>query len=322
MSKIILMKPFLYIDSEFKNHITPHGHPESPERIDTIIELLNSEEFANWPRGECAPATVEQIALAHSQDYIYELMDKAPEEGLVYLDGGDTVLSPRSFETALLAAGTVCKAVDDIFNDKNASKQTFCAVRPPGHHAEAGKAMGFCLFNNVFIAARHAQETYNIKRIAILDPDVHHGNGTENMARTHNAAHPERPIFYISTHMPDIFPGTGNPADNNATTLNIHLPYGCNSEQFRELYSNLVFPKLSEFQPDLTLISCGFDAHTSESIAPANLTSDDYGWLTRHICDIAGNTPIVSVLEGGYNLDALKKSVHAHLLALESSSPP
>ena len=315
-------------------HDTGHGHPESPARVIMLETLF---ETLNIPVKQAKAAELETILLAHTEDYVFDLQDKTPDHGLAAIDG-DTILSPDSYDAALYAAGAVCDAVDDMFSnneDDNSAERppacghdghknaqhAFCAIRPPGHHAEPNAAMGFCLFNNIFIGARYAQEKYGVKKIAIVDFDVHHGNGTQTMTRAHNAEHPDKPVLYISSHGYPLFPMGGDPADNNDTLLNIRLPDHCGSDDFRKLYEQKVFPALETFAPDLLMLSSGFDAHKDDPLAPIMLETQDYGWLTRRLCDIAEKVSkgrIISVLEGGYHLEALKDCVHTHLRELSA----
>ncbi len=338
------MKPTIYTSPLSAAHNTGEGHPESPARTMILQELFESAPFNDWPQKISTPATLEQIMYAHDEDYIYSLQDNTPDDGLFPLDE-DTFLSPHSYEAALHAAGAVCQAVDDILMMETSppacghgalKKRAFCAVRPPGHHAEANKAMGFCLFNNIFIGARHAQEAHGIKKIAIIDFDVHHGNGTENLTRAHNAAHPDQPILYISSHGYPLFPfdnhngndqtgvnqtgvPTGDPSDNSETLLNIRLPDQCTSAPFRVAYEEQVFPQIERFSPDLLMISAGFDAHQDDPLAPLMLQNEDYSWVTNKLCDLAKKhcqNRVISVLEGGYNVRALKDCVQQHLKEL------
>lgn len=313
------MNPIIYTSPMSAHHDTGVGHPENSKRLEALQSVFDSAPFKDWEQKKSTPATLEQIMLAHDEGYIFDLQDKTPDHGLVHLDN-DTVLSPHSYEAALHAAGAVCQAVDDIMSaPPSSSPRAFCAVRPPGHHAEPDKAMGFCIFNNIFIGARHAQEAHNLKKIAIIDFDVHHGNGTEVMARTHNKTHPDQPILYISSHGHPLFPMTGDPAQNNENILNLHLPEDCNSKQFKTLYENHVFSALNAFKPDLIMISAGFDAHIDDPLANSNLNTQDYAWVTQKLCEISKNhakNRIISVLEGGYEPETLKKCVTVHLQEL------
>ncbi len=331
--------PLTIITSQFSlKHDTGENHPENSNRIVAINNLLKTDTYKDTLILQSDQAEFDQILLAHDENYVFNLQDKTPEHGLTYLDG-DTALSPHTYDAALYGAGAACMAVDIICGNNQESdlgkppracahegykntQSVFCLTRPPGHHAEPNMALGFCFFNNVFIAARHAQETHNIKRIAIVDFDVHHGNGTETMSRRHNATNPDSPIFYISTHESPLFPGTGKAEDNNDTLLNIPLKAGTNSEEFRAIYENQVFPALNAFEPELLILSAGFDAHKDDPLASINLETDDFGWLTTKLCAIANKHSkdrVLSVLEGGYNIEALTESVDAHLKALISA---
>lgn len=312
------IKPILYTSPLSTAHDTGEGHPESAERMGVLEELFAGTPFKDWPHKQSSPAALEQILLAHDEDYVFGLQDKVPDHGLTYIDG-DTVMSPQSYDAALHAAGAVCHAVDDIFGNDEGSQKAFIAVRPPGHHAEPNTALGFCFFNNVFIGARHAQQEYGVQKIAILDFDVHHGNGTETMTRRHNASETDAPILYISSHGYPLFPMTGEPDLNDETTLNVRLPDGCGSDQFRKIYEAQILPTLRAFAPELIMLSSGFDAHKDDPLAPINLETADYGWLTEQLCKIADETAkgrIVSVLEGGYHIEALRDSIAVHLKAL------
>lgn len=289
------------------NHDTGPGHPECPERLQTLLNLFTEK---NWPTITAREAEYEWIARAHPERYIDALQDLMPEDGLAYIDG-DTVASPGTWEAALHAAGSVCHAVEDIIENK--TTRAFCAVRPPGHHAEPTRANGFCFFNNIFIGALHAQ-SLGLAKIAIVDFDVHHGNGSEAMARLHDN------VFYISSHQWPLFPGTGAAEDQvPSRVFNLPLPAGTGSQKFRAVYQAEIFPALEDFKPDLLMISAGFDAHRDDPLAQMELTEDDFEWVTAELCKIADrhcSGRVISVLEGGYNLDALKRSVESHIKAL------
>jgi acetoin utilization deacetylase AcuC-like enzyme len=308
------MKTTLYTHPSSLRHET--GHLEGPQRIEALNDLFESAPFTDWPRQSGRAATEEEIGRAHPLHYIQAIENSIPDEGAVYLDGGDTVITPGSWAAAIHAAGAVCQAVDDVMS--RATENAFCAMRPPGHHAEPTRAMGFCLFNNIFIGARHAQEQHGVRKIAIIDFDVHHGNGTDAMTRQHHhEKHGE--ILYISTHQFPLFPMTGDPEDNEEYVQNWTLHEGDGSTEFRALYESKVFPAIDKFKPELIMLSAGFDAHRDDPYAGLTLLEDDFGWVTRQIRQIAAlhaSERIVSVLEGGYHLEALKNSVSAHLLAL------
>lgn len=301
------MKTTIYTHELALRHETGPGHPERPERLRALTGILR-----NYPHVTPDPATQEQILRAHPLHYIQAIEDAIPAADLAYLDG-DTVLSPDSYAAALLAAGAACRAVDDVMTGK--TQTAFCAMRPPGHHAEPDRAMGFCLFNNIFIAARHAQEAHKVKKIAIVDFDVHHGNGTDAHIRRHDGS-----ILFISTHQYPLWPMSGLEEDNEESVLNFTLPAGADGVAFRRLYETKVFPALNAFAPELLLISAGFDGHRDDPLAQWNLTEDDYEWVTRNLKKIAaahGHGKIVSVLEGGYDARALAASVTAHLRGLD-----
>ena len=293
-------------------HDTGFGHPERPERLTVIMEMLDADlpdiEIVEGPA-----ASDTQLMYAHPRDYIDDLMGKAPkDDGLVHIDP-DTVLSAGSLEAARHAAGCACLGTELVMTGKAGA--VFCAIRPPGHHAELDKAMGFCLFNNAYIAARHAQEKHGAKRVAIVDFDVHHGNGTADMIYQHK----RDDIFYTSSHQFPLFPGTGDPQvddDAGGLILDVPLPAGTGSEAFRAAWTDDILPRLKEFTPDLIIISAGFDAHKDDPVGGMHLDEGDFEWVTAQIKAVQPR--IVSVLEGGYDLNALANSVRAHLVALST----
>ncbi len=289
-------------------HDTGPSHPERPDRLRVLIDLFSEKPFNALKQVEALKARREWIARAHDESYIESIHKAAPKTDSIMLDA-DTVMSPATLDAALHAAGAPCQAVEDIASGK--TQRAFCAMRPPGHHAEPNMPMGFCIFNNIFIGARHAQDQCGFKKIAIVDFDVHHGNGTETMTR-----HAEN-IFFVSSHQAPLWPGTGNPRDNiDGQILNVTLNAGDGSDAFRKLYEREVFPALNDFKPDLLMISAGFDAHKDDPLAGLSLVEDDYAWVTIELVKIANRhakSRIVSVLEGGYNLEALKSSAAAHL---------
>lgn len=309
------MKPVtIYTNRNGLRHDTGPGHPERPERLQVLLDLFDEKPFSDWPQIPSPAAELEWIARCHPMKYIEALQDAMPDDTLVRLDS-DTVASPGTWDAALCAAGAVCRAVEDIASGK--ITRAFCANRPPGHHAEPTKSMGFCLFNNVFVGALHAQ-SLGMKKIVIIDFDVHHGNGSDAMAQLHGN------VFYISSHQWPLYPGTGGPDDQiENKIMNIPLPAGTGSARFRDAYEKTVFPALNAYAPDLVMISAGFDAHRDDPLAQMELSDDDFFWITKVLCDISNlysQGRVVSVLEGGYDLDALKNSVAAHLRALAGSA--
>jgi len=305
------VKTKIYFNPSGNKHDTGHGHPEQIARYNVIAAKLESPPYSDLPKVAARQIDPEIIAYAHDTSYIDHVVQQVPEEGYAYLDN-DTIVSPQSWDAALEAVGAICQAVDDIENDE--IDRAFCLVRPPGHHAMPNQAMGFCLFNNAFIGARYAQETTKRSRICIIDFDVHHGNGTEHMAR--NA----EDIFYISSHQFPFYPGTGDPRDNiENVVLNVALEAGSGSMDFRNVYKNEIFPAITAFKPELMIISAGFDAHTHDPLANINLNDEDYYWVTKHLCNISKeqcSNKLIATLEGGYNLEALSTSFEAHLVAL------
>lgn len=305
------MRTLYYSHSDFLLHDTGYGHPESPERLRHIDKALSVPAFTNLIRRSPPFGTVDQIRLIHSQHHIDAVINAVPEDGFHFIDS-DTVLSAGSKNAAFRAVGAVCDAVDQILADQ--ADNAFCAVRPPGHHAEAERAMGFCLFNNIAIGAEYARRHYKLERIAIVDFDVHHGNGTQ-------AAFYHQPqVLYASSHQMPHYPGTGFPSETGAgNIINVPLNAGDNGKVFAEKYKTFIFPKVDGFQPELILISAGFDAHKDDPLAGIALQENDYQWVTRELMVIADRHctgRIISVLEGGYNLKALANSVAVHVKTL------
>lgn len=305
------MKTAIYTHNVGLLHDTGHSHPERAERLKVVQSLLDEAPFSALPRVEAPAAGEDRLLLAHSYQYIDHVREMIPDRGHEQIDA-DTIISPKSWDAAMHAAGAVCQAVDDVVTGQ--ASRAFCAMRPPGHHAEPAMSLGFCLFNNIFIGARHAQEKHDIKKIAIVDFDVHHGNGTDAMTRRHDGS-----ILFISSHQYPLWPMTGLEEDNDESVMNFTLAPESGSELFRKLYKEKVFPALNHFEPDLLMISAGFDAHRDDPLAQLNLDEEDFAWVTQELCRIADahcGGRIISVLEGGYNLDALKASVAAHLKVL------
>ena len=296
------MKPItIFTHPDFKNHDTGHGHPECAARITSIQEMLY-HDFPNCVE-HAYPAPDDRLLLAHPQSYVDMVLDSVPFDGYASLDG-DTIISPHSFDIALLAVGASCMAVDHVLNGE--TKTSFVAARPPGHHAEYNKGMGFCLFNNAFIAAMHA----NV-RTMIIDFDVHHGNGTEDLVKR-RVSHGHFDIAYASTHQSPFWPHTGEHDSQNI--CNCPIKSGDGSLEFRNAVTNKIVPFVQDFKPDLIIFSAGFDAHSDDPLAELNFRIDDFAWIVDVIRPICGK--IVSILEGGYNIDILPTLVKTHLNAL------
>jgi acetoin utilization deacetylase AcuC-like enzyme len=294
------------------DHLTPAGHPERPDRLRAITRMLEQEQFQYLVRIEAPRAALETVELCHPRDYIDAIQEAVPKQGLVRLDA-DTTMSPGSLEAALRAAGGAVQAVDEVIGKKAAN--AFVATRPPGHHTETARPMGFCLFNNAAIAARHAQKRHGLERIAIVDFDVHHGNGSQDIFWS------DPSVMYCSTHEMPLFPGTGAVGERGQhnTIVNAPLRAGDGGSQFRAAFEGVILPRLRNFRPDLIVISAGFDAHMRDPLANLNLVEADFGWVTRKIMEVADASAegrIVSVLEGGYDLEGLSQSVAAHVTAL------
>ncbi|MDR3420761.1 MAG: histone deacetylase family protein [Xanthobacteraceae bacterium] len=294
------------------NHLTPLGHPERPERLRAVERALEAEKFQTLARVQAPMAPFEIIALCHPMDYILQIRDATPREGMVRLDA-DTSMSPGSFEAALRAIGGAIHAVDEVVMKRAAN--AFVATRPPGHHAETARPMGFCLFDNAAIAARYAQDHHGITRAAIVDFDVHHGNGSQEIFWA------DKTVMYCSTHQMPLFPGTGAIGESGEfnTVVNAPLRAGDGGEAFRAAFENRILPRLRDFKPELIVISAGFDAHMRDPLANLNLVEADFVWATQKIMDVADQCAegrVVSLLEGGYDLEALASSAAAHVTTL------
>jgi len=298
----------VYSHPAMLDHRPGEGHPESPERLGAVLRALD-EALAPIAMQAARPATREELERVHPAAMIDAIEAAAPASGRVPLDP-DTWMSPGSLDAALLAAGAVVQAVEAVATGQ--TLRAFCAVRPPGHHAEPDRPMGFCLFNNVAIGARAAQAA-GIGRVAIVDFDVHHGNGTQAVAEA------DPSLFYASIHQGGFYPGTGFADERGVGNLvNVPLPAGAPRELWRRLFESRIAPTLDAFAPDLVLISAGFDAHRRDPLADQNLEDEDFGWATRVILDASSSAKgrVVSALEGGYDLQALGRSAVAHVEAL------
>jgi len=294
------------------DHLTPPGHPERPDRIRAVNKVLAEERFNGLVRGEAPEGSLDTVGLCHDAHYIDELRHMAPMSGLVYLDG-DTSMSPGTWEAVMRGVGGAVAATDAVMS--GSADNAFVATRPPGHHAEINKPMGFCFFDNVAIAARHAQRTYGIARAAVVDFDVHHGNGTQDIFWS------DRTVMYCSTHQMPLFPGTGASGERGEHDNIVNAPLASEDggAKFRSAFENVILPQLRKFSPELIIISAGFDAHYRDPLASLNLKAEDFDWVTRKLMDVAYSCAggrIVSVLEGGYDLQGLKESAAAHVTAL------
>jgi acetoin utilization deacetylase AcuC-like enzyme len=294
------------------DHQTPPGHPERPDRIRAIEQVLGESRFDKLVREQAPEGSLDLVRLCHNEHYIEELRHIAPKSGMIYLDG-DTSMSPGTWEAAMRGVGGAVAATDAVMSGTH--DNAFVAMRPPGHHAETNRPMGFCLFDHAAISARHAQRKYGIARAAVVDFDVHHGNGTQDIFWS------DPSVMYCSTHQMPLFPGTGARGERGEhdTIVNAPLAPEDGSAKFRAAFENVILPQLQKFSPELIIVSAGFDAHYRDPLASLNLRADDFGWVTRKLMDVADASAggrIVSVLEGGYDLQGLKESVAAHVTAL------
>jgi acetoin utilization deacetylase AcuC-like enzyme len=300
----------VYTHDDFAGHVTPPGHPEQVARLDAVSRALAALPVER----HAAPLAEDaEILRCHPAAYLAKVRRAVPTEGWVALDG-DTILSPGSLTAALRAVGGIAAAVDAVMAGQ--AQNAFVAARPPGHHAETGTAMGFCLFGTVAIAAKRLLDHHTLTRVAIVDFDVHHGNGTQDLLWD------EPRVLFASTHQMPLYPGTGSAAERGAhgQILNHPLRAGTGSAAMRAAYDQHILPALDAYAPQFLLISAGFDAHQDDPLASLDWRTDDYAWLTRRLCDIAdrhAHGRIVSTLEGGYDLAALQASVAAHVGVLE-----
>lgn len=307
------MTTLLATHPSFLEHDTGPHHPERPDRLRAILAALQDPAFAGLARAEAPLATLEQMARVHPAEYIETILGVQPEPGeLVHIDG-DTVMSTGSAEAVQRAAGAAVLCVDAVMQGK--VQTAFAAVRPPGHHATPTIPGGFCLINNAAVAARHAQAHYGLERVAILDFDVHHGQGTQAVAEI------DPSLFYASTHQYPLYPGTGSAREHgiNGNVVNVPLPGGAGGQQFRAAWEQRILPALDGFAPQLLVLSAGFDAHVDDPLAGLEVETADFMWLTEAFREIAGRHAggrIVSVLEGGYDLGALADAVSSHLQVL------
>ncbi len=294
------------------NHVTPPGHPERVDRLMAIYAALDTIEDPALVRVAPPLGSEADVLLCHPQSYIDKIKAAAPDSGTAALDA-DTHMSPGSVQAAFRAVGAVTKAVDVVLDEE--AQNAFAAMRPPGHHAETATQMGFCLFGNVAIAAKHALERHGLSRVAVVDFDVHHGNGTQDLLWD------EGRTQFISSHQMPLWPGSGEPSERGAhdNVINLPLPPESGGAKMRQVYEAQVFPALDAFKPELVLISAGFDAHARDPLANLNWVEGDFAWVTGRLCDIADAHcagRVVSTLEGGYDLQALAASTKAHLEVL------
>jgi acetoin utilization deacetylase AcuC-like enzyme len=293
-------------------HAVPEGHPERPARLSEVLKALGTEEFRSLLRREAPEATRAAIDRVHAPGFYDDVLSAIPDSGFAQIDA-DTIASPGSGEAALRAAGAAISGVDLVM--EGGVRNAFCAVRPPGHHATPTRAMGFCFFNNVAVAAAHARAVHGLERIAVVDFDVHHGNGTQDMF----GGNPF--LFYASTHQWPLYPGTGAERETGIAQniVNVPLAPGAGGVEFRRAFDEVILPALDRFRPEFLLISAGFDAHRSDPLAQLRLEEADYAWATERLCAAAARlcgARVVSSLEGGYDLSALSRSAQAHVRAL------
>ena len=303
------MKTGIITTDTYLNHDTGQGHPERADRVSVVIENLKKNKKLIWKKP--LKFDTKYLKIAHESDYIDEVENSFPKKGLHFLDG-DTIVSPGSRQASSDAVASIITAIDSVQNKE--FKNVFCPVRPPGHHAEKDKAMGFCIYNNVAVGAHYLIDKYKFNKIAIIDFDVHHGNGTQNIF------YDNEKVLYISTHQYPFYPGTGanNEKGKHDNIFNIPLPAGTNSEEYLNAYEH-VLKKLKEFKPEFLLFSAGFDAHQDDPLAQFKLRSKDFYDITKRTLKVINksiNNKVVSILEGGYDLNALKESSEYHLKAL------
>ncbi len=291
------------------DHVTPPGHPEQVARLDAVLGAVEEMDLV---RVSAPLAAEDDLLRCHSKAHLDAIADAVPDEGWRSLDA-DTHMSVGTLEAAYRAAGGAVRAVDMVMGGEVAN--AFVAMRPPGHHAERETPMGFCFFRNVAVAAKHALEFHGLKRVAIVDFDVHHGNGTQNLVEE------DARILFVSSHQMPLWPGTGAAHETGVgNVLNVPLPEGCGSALFRKIYERDVFPRVDAFKPELVLISAGFDAHADDPLAGLELQDNDFAWVTEKLCDLADvhcAGRVVSALEGGYDLEALGRSAAAHVKVLK-----
>lgn len=304
----------LYENALFLEHNTPPGHPERADRLRSLNIALEHPNFAPLERIEAPQANEDLVTLAHTEAYLFEIMRQIPEEeDRIAQIENDTFASQKTLQAALTAIGGATSAIDDVMTGK--ADNAFVAGRPPGHHAERAKAMGFCLFNTMAIAARYAQKAHGVERVAIVDWDVHHGNGTQDIFFD------DPSVLYCSTHQMPLYPGSGAKTETgpHGTIVNAPLSPHNGSDHFRDAFKSRILPAIADFSPDIILISAGFDAHHRDPIAQLNLIGEDFDWATGRVMELAGrfaDNRVVSLLEGGYDLEGLAESAGLHIARL------
>ena len=306
------MRTLFLSHPRYRDHLAPENHPEQPERIIAIERRLEGKAFQDLIRDQARPVTDAEIQRVHPAGYVEHIRIQAPHEGLLSISQ-DTILSNGTYEAARLAAGAACFAVDEVMG--GLVDNAFSAARPPGHHASARQAMGFCFFNHAAIAARHAQAAHGAERVAIIDFDVHHGNGTQNIF------YADETVFYASIHQAQLFPGTGLETETGVANnvLNVPLNAGSDGAVAIAAITERILPAAARFGPDIIIVSAGFDAHYRDPLGDLNLVEADYGVITRRVMELADKVcggRIVSLLEGGYDVDSLGLSAAAHVSAL------
>ena len=296
-------------------HVTPQGHPERVARLERVLEELSEPRFADLVRHEAPLAEDAELLRCHPPEYLQRIRHAIPAAGIYQLDA-DTHVSPGSLRAAQRAVGGACRAVDMVLAGDVTN--AFVAMRPPGHHAETATPMGFCLFGTVAIAAKRALDHHGLERVAVVDFDVHHGNGTQDLLWSEGRA------LFVSSHQMPLWPGSGAPDERGAhgTVLNLPLPPDADGTAFRAAWSEHALPRLRDFAPQLLLVSAGFDSHRADPLANLSLEDDDFAWITAELCALAREAcagRLVSVLEGGYDLDALGRCVAAHVQVLKDN---
>jgi acetoin utilization deacetylase AcuC-like enzyme len=306
------MATLLLHHPSFAEHSTTRGHPERPDRYRAVEAVLSQPHFDTLVRELAEPADLAATRLVHSPRYVDEIEAARPADGYVYLDGGDTMMEPSTWQVVLRGVGGTLQAIDGVLTGQ--AQNAFVACRPPGHHAETERAMGFCLFNNISIGARHAQKKYGVTRVAIADFDVHHGNGTQQIFYS------DSDVLYASSHQMPLFPGTGAAGETGVGNIfNAPLRAGDGGAQLREAFEQRLLPAVDGFAPELILVSAGFDAHHRDPLGSLMMTADDFGWATRELMSLAEkhcDGRLVAILEGGYDLQGLADSVAAHVSEL------